>query len=97
MDLEYLELQAADLTQQEKIVVLLVEKVDTPERVKQSNGAFVGLTEDGLPANTILAFVVQSLAEKCEDVVGLNFCEETGYRLVADLSGSRVHSINFCW
>ena len=28
------------------------------------NGTFVGVTEDGSPAKTVLAFVVQSLADK---------------------------------
>ena len=58
VDLKYLKLQSEGLSAQEKIVVLLLDEVYTAQRVEYNNGSFVGLTEDGVPAKTVLAFMV---------------------------------------
>ena len=71
LDFEYLKQRTASLTNQEKIVTLLIDEVYTAQRIEYNNGAFIGLTEDGLPAKTVLAFMVQSVCCKFKDVVCL--------------------------
>ena len=51
--------------------MLLLDEVYTAQRVEYSNDSFVGLTEDGVPAKTVLAFMVQSICGKYRDVVCL--------------------------
>ena len=41
------------------------------QRVEYSNGSFVRLTDDGVPAKTVLAFMVQCICGKYKDVVCL--------------------------
>ena len=71
LNLEYLKLRQAELTQPEKIVVLMIDEVYTAQRVEYSNGSFIGVTEDGSPTKTLLAFMIQSLMENYKDVVCL--------------------------
>ena len=51
--------------------MLLLDEVYTTQRVEYSDGSFVGLTEDGVPAKTVLASMVQSICGKYRDVVCL--------------------------
>lgn len=71
MDLDYLRVHCKDLPEKEKIVVLIVDEVYTAQRVEFTNGSFVGLTEEGTQAKTVLAFMVQSIYGKYKDVVCL--------------------------
>ena len=57
------------MSSHEKIVTFLIDKVHTAQRVEYSNGSFVGLRDDGLPAKTVLAFMVQSVCGSYKDVV----------------------------
>jgi len=71
IDLDYLKLRTKDLTEREKIVTLMVDEVYIAERVEYSNGSFIGLTENGTPAKTVLGFMVQSVCSNYKDIVCL--------------------------
>ena len=51
--------------------MLLLDEVYTAQQVEYSDGSFVGLTEDSVPARSVLAFMVQSICGKYRDVVCL--------------------------
>jgi len=70
-DLAYLKQRSVSLTEQERLVVLMMDEVYTAQRVEYTNGTFVGLTEEGSPAKTVLAFMVQSICGNYKDVVCL--------------------------
>jgi len=55
----------------EQKMVLIIDEVYTAQRVEYTNGSFIGLTEEGMPAKTFLAFMVQSIAGKYKDVICL--------------------------
>ena len=71
IDLGYLNERIKDLSVQEKIVTLILDEVYIAERVEYSNGSFIGLTEDGISAKTVLGFMVQSICSKYKDIVCL--------------------------
>ena len=55
LDLQYLKQRIFDSTKKECIVTL----VYTAQHVEYCNECFIGLTEDNLPAQTVLTFMVQ--------------------------------------
>ena len=71
MDLQYLQQRSKDLTEQQHIVTLMIDKVCIAQRIEYSNAAFVGVTETGLPVKTVLTFMIQSTCAKYQDVVCL--------------------------
>ena len=71
IDVKYLKQRTMGLTDQQRIVTLMIDEVYTAQRVEYTNGAFIGLSEDGVPAKTVLAFMVQSTCDKYKDVVCL--------------------------
>ena len=52
-------------------MVLMIDKVYTAPSIECSNGNFVGLTEKGKRAKTVLVFIKQSVSYKYNDVVCL--------------------------
>jgi len=71
LDVLYLHKQITDLTDHERIVTLMIDEVYAARRIEYSNGAFVGITEDGVPAKTVLSFMVQSSCSKYQGMVCL--------------------------
>ena len=71
VDLRYLKERIKDLSMQEKIVTLVIDEVYLAERVEYSHGSFVGLTEEDIPAKTVLGFMVQSICSKYKDIICL--------------------------
>ena len=63
IDVQYLQQTTANFSEGEKAVALLIHKVYTTNRMEYQNGTFVGLTEDGACAQTVLTFVVQSICQ----------------------------------
>ena len=71
LDTKYLEKRVQSLEKREKICCLIIDKVYTSSRIEYMNGKFFGLTQSGDPANTVLAFMLQSLGRKFKDVIYL--------------------------
>ena len=67
LDLQYLKQRISNLTTKERIVALMMDA----QRVEYCNGSFIGVTEDSLPAKTVLTFMVQSTCSTYIDVVCL--------------------------
>ena len=63
IDVQYLQQTTANFSEGEKAVALLIDKVYTTNRMEYQNGTFVGLTEDGACAQTVITFVVQSICQ----------------------------------
>jgi len=71
LDLSYLKERIKDLSEHERMVTLQIDEVYTAKRIEYNNGAFVGITEEGATAKTVLTFMIQSSCSKYTDVVCL--------------------------
>ena len=47
----------------------MIDEVYIAERIEYCNGSFIGVTENGKPAKTVLGFMIQSI--KYQDVICL--------------------------
>ena len=63
IDVQHLKQKTANFSENKKAVALLIDEVYTANRMEYQNGTFDGLTEDGACAQTVLAFVVQSIRQ----------------------------------
>jgi len=98
LDLTYLKHRIDHLEKKERMVTLMIDEVYTAKRIEYSNGAFIGLTKDGNPARTVLAFMVQSTCSKFKDVVCLipvQKLDTTQLRFWFDKVVSALHDILF--
>ena len=82
LDLHYLKQRITNFTNKERIVALMIGEVYTAQRVEYSNEAFIGLTEDGSPAKTVLVFMVQSACAKYKDVVCFSANQQARFKVV---------------
>ena len=49
----------------------MIDEIYCAKRVEYSQGKFIGVTKEGIPAKTVLLFLIQSLQCKYRDVVML--------------------------
>ena len=99
VDTTFLKQRVSNFTEGERAVVLLIDEVYTAQRVEYSNGSYVGLTEEGRPAKTVLAFMVQSVCKKYSDVVCLVPIERINTKILKsyfDLVMDALNEILFC-
>ena len=52
-------------------MTLMIDEVYIAERVEYCNGPFIGITESGTPAKTVLGFMIQSIHCHYKEVVCL--------------------------
>ena len=71
IDLSYMSARLKTLSEKEKIVLLMQDKVYTSTRVEYQSGAFVGLADTGEKAKRLLVFMIHSLSSHYKDVVEL--------------------------
>ena len=61
LNLSFMTTRVRALDEQEKFVLLMIDEVYSSARVEYQNGEFIGLTDDGEIAKTLLVFMVHSL------------------------------------
>ena len=70
-DGQYIEMRLKDSGYSRRVVALLIDEIYTAKRVEYRDGKFVGLTDEGKVAKTVLAFMVKSLSCKFKEIVCL--------------------------
>ena len=94
VDITYLKQRTSDLTVGERTVVLLIDEVYTAQRVEYSNGSYIGMTEDGHVAKTVLAFMVQSVCKNYRDIVCLVPVEKLDTKLLHSYFNIVMHALD---
>ena len=51
------------------LVTLMIDEIYTAQRIENSNESFVGLTEKGASAKTVLTFIIRFAFSKYKDVL----------------------------
>ena len=68
----YLKLRTSRLTELQRAVVLIIDKIYVAKRLEYSGGEVKGLTADGSEvASTLLCFMIKSLCSKYKDIVAI--------------------------
>ena len=71
LNTSYLSVRRNNLLDHCRTVVLMIDKIYTAKRVKYSKVSFVRLAEEGLPSETVMTFMTQSVNFKYKNVVCL--------------------------
>ena len=69
IDLRYLRRRLSCMPKERKYCLLIMDEINTAQRIEYSNGNFYGITDDGEQAKTVLAFSLQFVSCKFHDVV----------------------------
>ena len=84
VDMQYLECRRKNVSDHEKLVIMLIDEVYTASRVEFVNGQMVGLTQDGKLSKTVLTFMIQAVNGKYKDVVKLVPVEKLNVDILQD-------------
>lgn len=71
MDMNYISFRTKDLSERDQIVTLIIDEIYTASRIEYHNGRFIGMTEEGSIAKTVLSFMVESVTSDYRDIVQL--------------------------
>ena len=82
------------LNDAERVVILIIDEVCTAQRVEYGNGTFIGETEEGKPAKTVLMFMVQSTKGKYKDAVALIPVNQLDTKLLHTWFNHVLHALN---
>ena len=69
IDKEYFRTRTSTLTDIDRHVVMQIDEIYSAQRVEYSGGDIVGVASDGSAAKTVLAFMVNSLSSKYDDIL----------------------------
>ena len=89
VDTQYLKMRAANLDENQKIVLLIIDEIYVASRIELVDGRLVGVTDNGGVSKTVLVFMVQSIRSKYKDVVKVVPVDT----LTTDLLLEQFHSV----
>lgn len=71
VDVSYLTSRISGINDKDRFCIMLFDEIYTAAKVEYQSGEFVGLSDDGTIAKTLLVFMVHSIMGKFKDVVKL--------------------------